>query len=158
MYRRSSFLFINEINTINIKIAQGVPLENMLDEINYITSKFNIFKTKVKSNSLTTLQNLKDTVTYKNELTEIQSVNIDTSNTIIQYKQELETALKDLEECTRLCNNGGISSGFQIKDVSLDVNTTFKKEYLIYIKDYGIPSDGIFIESILKYIKFINNI
>jgi hypothetical protein len=159
MYNRSSFLFINEINNINKKITQdGIPLENMLDEIKYVSSKFDIFKTKVKSPPLILLQNLEKTVAYKNELNIIESLYTDTSNTFIQSKQELDKAIKDLEECKRLCNNSYGSSGFQIKDMSLNINTTFKKEYIIYIRDYGIPSDGIFLESILKYIKDLNNI
>jgi hypothetical protein len=42
--------------------------------------------------------------------------------------------------------------------MSLNINTTFKKEYIIYIRDYGVPFDGIFLESILKYIRDINNL
>ena len=159
MYARSPYIFANELRKINNKISQDEPLENMVDEINYITRKFDIFKTKIKPRTFTALQNLKDTVSYKNELKSIQSSYTDTSNTLIQSKKDLETALKDLEDCEKLCNNnGGVRSGFKIKDVTLVVNTTFKKEYLIYIRDYGIPTDGIFLESILKYIKDINNI
>lgn len=159
MYARSPYIFANELRKINNKISQDEPLENMIDEINYITRKFDIFKTKIKPRTFTALQNLKDTVSYKNELKSIQSSYTDTSNTLIQSKKDLETALKDLEDCEKLCNNnGGVRSGFKIKDVTLVVNTTFKKEYLIYIRDYGIPTDGIFLESILKYIKDINNI
>lgn len=159
MYARSPYIFANELRKINNKISQDEPLENMIDEINYITRKFDIFKTKIKPRTFTALQNLKDTVSYKNELKSIQSSYTDTSNTLIQSKKDLKTALKDLEDCEKLCNNnGGVRSGFKIKDVTLVVNTTFKKEYLIYIRDYGIPTDGIFLESILKYIKDINNI
>jgi DNA repair exonuclease SbcCD ATPase subunit len=159
MYTRSPFIFANEVRKINNRISQEEPLENMLDEINYITRKYDIFKTKIKSSTFTALQNLKDTVSYKKELNSIQSSYTDTSNTLIQSKKDLETALKDLEDCEKLCNNnGGVRSGFKIKDVTLVVDTTFKKEYLIYIRDYGIPTDGIFLESILEYIKDINNI
>jgi len=162
MYRRSSFLFINERYNINKKIIQnGVPLENMLDEIKYIAHKFDIFKTKIKSNAFYELEYLQDTLTYKNELQSVQLLYTDISNTSVQFKQELDTALKDLEYYKNVYDNqyGSSSrSGFQIKDMSLNINTSLKKEYIIYIKNYGIPSDGIFLESILNYIKDINKI
>ena len=133
MYSRSPFIFANEVRKINNRISQEEPLENMVDEINYITHKFNIFNTKIKSSAFTALQNLKDTISYKNELKSIQSSYTDTSNTLIQSKQDLEIALKDLEDCQKLCNiNGSVRTGFKIKDVALVVDTTFKKEYLIY--------------------------
>lgn len=157
IYQQSAEIYQEEIDTINKKIFNGISVEKMLDEINYIIRKMSIFKTKIKPNTLSTLQNLKNTLTYKKELAEVKILYSDTNNELNQTNKDLENTLKKLADCRRLCN-GSKKSGFKIKDILLNINTTFKKEYMIYIRDYGIPLDGIFLEPVLKYIRDINNL
>lgn len=157
MYHQSSDVYLKEIYNINKKITEeGVPIEDMLDEIKYIKSKYNIFKNKDKSNAYLTLLNLENTVTYKKDLNTYKQLYIDASNTSVNNNIELIQALKDLEDCKKFCNNGG--AGFKIKDMSINVNTAFNTEYIYYIKDYGMPFDGIFLEPILKYIRDVYNL
>ena len=157
MYHQSSYVYSNEIYNINKKITEeGVPIEDMLDEIKYIKSKYNIFKNKDKSNAYLTLLNLENTATYKKDLNTYKQLYTDASNTLVETNIELTNALKDLEDCKKICNGGG--SGFKIKDMSINVNTAFNTEYIYYIKDYGMPFDGIFLEPILKYIRDVYNL
>lgn len=157
MYQQSSNVYSNEIYNINKKITEeGVPLEDMLDEIAYIKSKFNVFKNKDNSNTFLTLLNLENTVTYKKDLNTYKQLYIDASNTSVNNNIELIQALKDLEDCKKFCNKGDV--GFKIKEMSLNVNTAFNIEYIYYIKDYGMPFNGIFLEPILKYIRDVYNL
>ena len=157
MYHQSSDVYSDEIYNINKKITQeGVPLEDMLDEIAYIKSKYNVLKNKDKSNAYLTLLNLENTVTYKKDLNTYKQLYVDASNTSVNNNIELIQALKNLEDCKKLCNKGDV--GFKIKEMSLNVNTAFNIEYIYYIKDYGMPFNGIFLEPILKYIRDVYNL
>jgi len=158
LYQQSAEIYQEEIDVINTKIFNGISVEKMLDEINYIIRKMSIFKTKIKPTTLSTLQNLKNTLTYKKELATVKVLYSDTSTALIQVNTDLENALKNLAECKRLCNSTSKKTGFKIKDILLNINTSFKKEYMIYIRDYGMPLDGIFLEPVLKYIRDINNL
>lgn len=186
-YHRSTDLYSNEIDKINKKISRGVPIKNIINEIKYIIRKFTVLKTVAKSNTvskaivnsntlskdivnlnivskamvisntLSSLENLENVLTYKTELETVKILFTDSNNTLTEINQNLEITLKNLADCKRLCNNNQ-KSGFKINDVSLNVNTIFKKEYIIYIKDYGVPLNGIFLEPILKYIRDVNNL
>ena len=158
LYQQSAEIYQEEIDAINKKIFNGIPVEKMLNEINYIIRKTSIFKTKIKSTTLSTLQNLKNTLTYKKELAEVKVLYSDTSTELNQINNDLENTLKKIADCKRLCNSSSKKAGFKIKDILLNNNTTFKKEYMIYIRDYGVPLDGIFLEPVLKYIRDINNL
>lgn len=156
MYHQVAQLYQEEINNINKKISNGIPLERALNEIKSLMHKFSIYKTIVKPNTLLGLQQLKNNITYKKELENVKLLYTNTSNTLIQIKQDLEYALINLADYKKSYNNK--KSGFKINDVSLNINTELKKEYIIYIRDYGVPLNGIFLEPILKYIKDINNL
>jgi hypothetical protein len=163
-YHQSELVYLNEIYEINRKITQeGVPLEDMLDEIEYLKKKFNVLKNKDKSNNYLTLLNLKDTVTFKNNAITYENLYNDASSNLviktqqlIEKTQELEYVQSQLNEC--LLNGGNLRRGFKIKEVNTNVNTSIKKEYIIYIQQYGMPSDGLFIESILEFIRDTYNL
>jgi len=156
-YYQSSQVYLKEIYNINKKITEeGVPIEELIDEIKYIKSKYNIFKNKDKSNAYLTLVNLENTATYKKDLNTYKQLYTDASNTLVETNIELTNALKELDDCKKNCNN--VSNGFRIKDVALNINTAFNTEYIYYIKDYGMPFDGVFLEPILKYIRDVYNL
>ncbi len=154
-YYTSAQVYLNQIYEINRKITQeGVPLEDLLDEIEYLKKKYNVFKNKDKSNAYLTLLNLSETITYKNNAQIYENLYNDASSNLITTTNELNTVKIQLEECRKNCG-GTIKGGFNLKPVEIKVNTGIKPEYLIYIRDYGMPSDGIFLEAILNYIRKI---
>jgi hypothetical protein len=150
-YHQSQQLYLNEIFEINRKIVEeGVPVGDMIDEIDYILNKYKIFKNKERSNAYLTLINLKETVTYKSERDELQIIITDLSENLQTTTELLEEKTKQLEDCLAHC---GGRRGFRLDPFEMTINTKIKHEYTIYIKEYGMPEDGIFLETILELIR-----
>ena len=150
-YHSSLQVYSNEIYEINRKITQdGIPLENLIEQIEFLKRKYSVFKNKEKSNTYLTLLNLTDTITYKSDATTYENMTIQLNNNLLIVTNNLNNKTQQLEEC--LQNNTG-RKWFKIPDVYFLKNVTINKEYLIYIKEYGMPQDGIFIESILDFIR-----
>jgi len=151
-YHISSDLFLKDVYDINRKLAQeNVPLDDVIDQIEYLKKKYNVFTNKDKSNTYLTLLNLLNTATYKNDAITYQNLYIDASNNLVETQQLLEYTQNQLEECRKYSGAG--LKGFRLPPVDVKINTNIKQEYIIYIREYGFPSDGIFIEALLTYIR-----
>jgi len=149
-YHSSLQVYSNEIYEINRKITQdGIPLENLINQIEFLKKKYSVFKNKEKSNAYLTLLNLTDTITYKSDANTYQNLSDQLNQDLAIVTNNLNNKTQQLNEC--LQNTG--RKWFKIPDVYLLKNVTINKEYLIYIKEYGLPQDGIFIESILDFIR-----
>ena len=150
-YHQSLQVYSNEIYEIYRKINEdGIPLENLTDQIEFLKKKYNVFKNKDKSSNYLSLLNLTNTVIYKSDAITYETLanqlnedliiaNINLNNT----KEQLQNALK----------NSSNYRSFQIPEMYLVKNININQEYLIYIKEYGIPQDGIFKESLLEFIR-----
>jgi len=153
-YHTSSQIYLNEIYQINKKIInEGVPLETMIDEIEYLKKKYNIFKNKDKSNAYLTLLNLINTFNYKKNAQIYEVLYNDLSGNLLIANNNLNDKIAELENCLTNCTTNRIL--FAIPEIGLNRNININEEYLIYIREYGMPSNGIFIESILEYIRNI---
>jgi hypothetical protein len=150
-YYTSAQLYLNEIYDINKKISQdGVPIEDMLDEIEYLKKKYNVIKNKDKSNNYLTLLNLTNTAAYKNDAQIYEALYNDTSQNLVITQEQLRAKQLELEVCLRNCGN---RRGFELPEIKMVQKVSVKMEYVIYIRDYGMPDDGVFIESILEFIR-----
>ena len=150
-YNSSLQIYSNELYEINRKISQEhIPLENLLNEIEFLKKKYNVFKNKEKSNIYLTLLHLSDTILYKLEASRYQSISNDLSKNLVIANNNLNIKTKELENCL---NNKFNSNSFTIPEVNLVKNVNIKQQYLTYIIKYGVPEDGIFLESLLDLIE-----
>jgi len=150
-YQSSLQLYSNEIYEINRKITQdGIPLENLKDQIEFLKRKYSVFKNKEKSNAYLSLLNLTDTIIYKSDATKYENLSNQLSQQLVIVTNDLNLKTQQLDEAIK-ANTG--RKWFKIPDVYFLKNVTINKEYLIYIKEYGLPQDGVFIESILDFIR-----
>jgi hypothetical protein len=150
-YHLSLHIYFNEIYEINKKIAQeDIPLENLIDEIEFLKKKYSIFKNKKKLNGYLTLLNLTNTITYKSDANKYENISNQLNQDLITANNNLNNKTQQLAEC--LANNSN-KKWFTIPEIYLIKNVSINKEYLIYIKEYGMPKNGIFIESILDFIR-----
>jgi len=150
-YHSSLQVYSNEIYEINKKITEeGIPLKIWTDKINYLKKKYSVYKNKEKSNSYLTLLNLTNTITYKSNKNIYENLSNQLNEDLIIVNNNLNTKTQQLEECLGTDPN---RRWFKIPDINLIKNLSIRQEYLIYIKKYGMPQNGIFIESILEFIR-----
>ena len=150
-YHQSLQVYSNELYEINRKITQdGIPLENLIEQIEFLKKKYSVFKNKEKSNTYLTLLNLTDTITYKSDAITYETLANQLNEDLIIANNNLNDKIEQLQNCLK---NSGNNRIFKIPDMYLVKNININKEYLIYIKEYGIPQDGIFIESVLEFIR-----
>jgi hypothetical protein len=149
-YNSSLQIYSNELYEINRKISQeNIPLENLINEIEFLKKKYNVFKNKEKSNIYLTLLHLSNTILYKLEADRYQSISNDLSKNLVIANNNLNIKTKELEYYINKFN----SKSFTIPEVNLVKNINIKQKYLTYIIQYGVPEDGIFLESLLDLIE-----
>ena len=156
-YQSSIQVYSNEIYEINNKIIQGnVPLENLINEIEFLKKKYNVYKNKEKSHIYLTLLNLMNTIRHKADANRYQIISNDLSRNLVIANNNLDEKIKELEKCLNYDIN---RKAFRLPEVNLVKNIVINQKYIIYIREYGVPKDGIFLESILKMIeKKLNSI
>ena len=149
-YHTSSQVYLNEIYEINRKIISGeAPIENMINQLEYLKRKYNVFKNKDKSNAYLTLSNLINTINYKNNAQIYQGLVNDLSENLLIANTNLNEKIEELANC--LSNK----KSFTLPEISLNTNISINMEYIIYIREYGMPENGIFIETRLQYIRYV---
>ena len=154
-YHSSLQVYSNEIYEINNKIIQGnVPLENLINEIEFLKKKYNVYKNKEKSNVYLTLLNLTNTIRHKSDANRYQIISNDLSRNLVIVNNNLNEKIQELEACINNPNNTN-SITFKLPEVKLVKNIYINKKYMIYIMEYGVPEDGIFLESLLEIIENI---
>ena len=150
-YHQSLQVYSNEIYEIYRKInEEGIPLENLTDQIEFLKKKYNIFKNKDKSFNYLSLLNLTNTVIYKSDAITYETLANQLNEDLIIANNNLNNKTNELQNCLQNTTN---FRTFKIPEMYLFKNININKEYLIYIKEYGIPQDGIFIESLLEFIR-----
>jgi hypothetical protein len=98
-YHSSLQVYSNEIYEINRKITQdGIPLENLINQIEFLKKKYSVFKNKEKSNAYLTLLNLTDTITYKSDANTYENMSD-------QLNKDLVIATNDLNNKTHQSDN-----------------------------------------------------
>ena len=149
-YHQSLQVYSNEIYEIYRKInEEGIPLENLTDQIEFLKKKYNVFKNKDKSFNYLSLLNLTNTVIYKSDAITYETLANQLNEDLIIANNNLNNKTEQLQNCLNSSNY----RSFQIPEMYLVKNININQEYLIYIKEYGIPQDGIFIESLLEFIR-----
>ena len=133
---------------LNVKCTKS---RELLEIINKIVKRQLAYVTSVcdvKSISLDTIINdpYFYLVYYSYTIADYQYVHL-------QLKRSLNMAIqKNIDLINERCYN---DQRFSIRNhVGLQMNAQIKMEYLKYIKYYGIPSDGLFLPSILERIKY----
>jgi hypothetical protein len=155
-YHSSLQVYSNEIYEINNKIIQGnVPLENLINEIEFLKKKYNVYKNKEKSNVYLTLLNLTNTIRHKSDANRYQIISNDLSRNLVIVNNNLNEKIQELEDCLNNPNYNTNLKSFKLPEVKLVKNIYINKKYTIYIMEYGVPEDGIFLESLLEIIENI---
>jgi hypothetical protein len=150
-YHQSLQVYSNKIYEIYRKInEEGIPLENLTDQIEFLKKKYNIFKNKDKSLNYLSLLNLTNTLIYKSDAITYETLANQLNEDLIIANINLNDKTEQLQNCLQNTTN---FRTFKIPEMYLVKNININKEYLIYIKEYGIPQDGIFKESLLEFIR-----
>jgi len=150
-YHFSLQVYSNEIYEINKKIAQeGIPFENLINDIEFLKKKYSSFKNKEKSNTYLTLLNLNNTIAYKSDANKYEKLSNQLNKDLLVANNNLNDITQQLADCLANTNNKKL---FKIPEIHLIKNLSINQEYLIYIKRYGMPTNGIFIESLLDFIR-----
>jgi hypothetical protein len=150
-YHSSLQVYSNEIYEINRKITQeGIPLEKLRDQIEFLKKKYSVFKNKEKSNAYLTLLNLTDTITYKTDANTYEKLSDQLNKDLLIATNDLNNKIQQLADCLK---NNTNRRWFNIPELYLVKNISINKEYLIYIREFGMPQNGIFIESLLDFIR-----
>ena len=83
------------------------------------------------------LTNQKDCIIIVNKISLMSLTSIERGLVIESDNKSLKIFIKHLEETQKAAINSNIN-------VCVDTGISFVKEYLLYIKKYGVPIDGIF--------------
>lgn len=138
-YYITNTLYLKDIYIINEKLLYNiVPIEQLLSDINFLLNKHSILINKNKYNSYLTLRNLLSKVDDKMRLQTLQA--------------ELADALDQLNNRPP-CICGVGRSNLISRPINTVQNTSIKSEYRKYVQLYGIPTDGIFLPSLLLLIR-----
>lgn len=131
-------IYTKEINEINLQFIEGSDNNKLIQSIDVLLKKMNLFKDKENYNNYLPLKNLFlfiDSSYKKKKLNKI--------NKVLENKNIIEEQLLvDRENTFFITNN-----------ITINTDIKINKEFIDYIKEYGLPENGIFLPSKLYLLK-----
>ena len=134
-YYSTKNIYIKEITEINKKFIQGVDNIILMKSIDNLLNKMNLMKD---------FQNYKTYLPLKNLL-----IYIDNNFTRCKEEEILEIKEKEVESII-VSDNKEV---FITNKINIESNLKLNQDYIKYIKEYGLPENGIFLPSKLYLIK-----
>lgn len=133
-YYSTKNIYIKEINEINNKFIQGADNTKLMKSIDNLLNRMNLMKDFQNYNTYLPLKNL--------------LIYIDNDFTKSKEKEILE--IKDKVDIITVSDNKEV---FITDKINIESNIKLNPDYIKYIKEYGLPENGIFLPSKLYLIK-----
>jgi len=135
-YYSTKNIYIKEITKINKKFIQGADNSKLMKSIDNLLNRMNLLKDFQNYNTYLPLKNL--------------LIYIDNDFTRSKEREILE--IKDTVDIIPDSDNKEV---FITDKINIESNIKLNQDYIKYIKEYGLPENGIFLPSKLYLIKKI---